>query len=95
MKDHKHGLTSDEGDELLNLLCSCVWAPPVSVPMENKQKLISISETVQTWLNNYWFCISKVIIHMHIQYTMHTHTHAHTHTIHIPKIHIIVTCLGQ
>ena len=28
IKDHKHGLTANEGDVLLDLLRNCAWAPP-------------------------------------------------------------------
>lgn len=41
VKDHKHGLTSDEGDELLDLLRSCAWAPPCFSSNE-EQRIISI-----------------------------------------------------
>lgn len=27
-RDHKHGLSATEGEDLLHLLCTCAWAPP-------------------------------------------------------------------
>ena len=75
VKDHKHGLTSDEGDELLDLLRSCAWAPPCFTTTEQQSEdhfyLEAVErlkasqvwlqhEMVQTWLNNYWLSIPKV-----------------------------------
>ena len=93
IKDHKHGLTLDEGDELLNLLCSCAWAPPCSssnneqtedhfylqaVERLKASQVWLQHETVQTWLNNYWLCIPKVILISTL--LKRTCTYIHTYT---------------
>lgn len=74
-KDHKHGLTADERDELLDLLRSCAWAPPClntteelpedhfylqAVERLKASQVWLQHEMVQTWLNNYWLPIAKV-----------------------------------
>ena len=71
VKDHKHGLTSDEGYELLDLLRSCAWAPPCSSSNEEQTEdhfylqaveRLKVSQVwLQQWLNNYWLCIPKVV----------------------------------
>ena len=35
MKDHKHGVSNDEADKLLEVLRACAWAPPA----EDDEKL--------------------------------------------------------
>ena len=73
-KDHKHGLTSDQREQLLHLLRECAHAPPTDpasgVPQDAfyKQAVTNLqqseiwrhNEAVQQWLNNYWFNIAEV-----------------------------------
>lgn len=73
VKDHKHGLTDNEGAQLLDLLRECSSAlPSHSADQEVDHNYCSAveqlkasqvwlqHEQVQTWLNNYWLPISKV-----------------------------------
>ena len=73
VRDHKHGLTKSEGDQLLDLLRDCTFAPPACSSdqagdfnycsaVENlKASQVWIEhDHVQTWLNNYWLPIAKV-----------------------------------
>ena len=65
-KDHKHGHTSEQSEELLHLLRECAHAPPVDPAGRNKQaetrlqqsQLWKQNEAVQQWLNNYWLKIA-------------------------------------
>ena len=72
VKDHKHGLTSDEGEELLDLLRPCAWDPPCFSTSEEPSTFQTVEslkasqvwlhhEMAQTWLNNYRLSIPKVI----------------------------------
>ena len=73
VKDHKHGLTNDEGAQLLDLLRECSSAPPScstaqevdcnyhsAVEQLRKSQVWLQHQQVQTWLNNYWLPIAKV-----------------------------------
>ena len=75
VKDHKHGLTDSEGAQLLNLLRDCSSAPPSrlvdmevdhlfhsSVDQLKASQVWLQHEQVQTWLNNYWLPIAKVMM---------------------------------
>lgn len=70
VKDHKHGLTDDEGAELLFLLRDCAWAKPsgsngddLYLAAVDRLKASNIwlqNDHLQTWLNRYWLSIPKV-----------------------------------
>ena len=73
-KDHKHGLTSVQREELLHLLRECAHAPPAdpasALPQDAlyKQAVARLQQSqiwkqnkaVQQWLNNYWLNIAEV-----------------------------------
>lgn len=74
-KDHKHGLTKDESEILLDLLRTCAQAPPPSIHDEEKQQdyhynqaLDSLKASqvwksnaqVSKWLTNTWLSIPQV-----------------------------------
>ena len=80
VRDHHHGLSKDEGDELLQLLRECAQAPTPR-PQEklpndhyynlalNNLKSSPVwlnNETVRTWLSNYWLGISNVSTHAYM-----------------------------
>ena len=74
IKDHKHGLTKDDGDHLLDLLRNCAHAPPPPTHEGKQQdyyyqqalanfkasKVWKDSTNVQVWLNNTWLSIPQV-----------------------------------
>ena len=76
VRDHHHGLSKNEGDELLRLLRECAHAPAprpqeqlpqnyyYNIALQNlKSSAIWLNnEHVRTWLNNYWLSISTVSI---------------------------------
>ena len=93
VKNHNHGLTKSEGEELLGLLRECAHAPAPR-PQENLpidyyynmalKKLTSSSvwtkhKQVRSWLNNYWLNISEVSLHssVHIAYYASHALHIH------------------
>ena len=91
IKDHKHGLTDDEGAQLLSLLRDCAWAPPSRSDDQTKDCLYHASvnrlrasqvwldhEHVQMWLNNYWLSISKVKLQ-----SLHDYYNNYMYTVHI------------
>lgn len=73
-KDHKHGLTREEGESLLELLRDCAHAPlPApneSLPFDHyfqkaldrlkESNIWSSHSSVQHWLNSYWLEIPQV-----------------------------------
>jgi len=78
VKDHKHGLTMDEGTQLLDLLCDCAWASP-SQPGDGKQldyfylqavdrlkksQIWLQHEQVRIWLSTTWLSIPQVYKHV-------------------------------
>ena len=71
VRDHKHGLTQEEGEVLLSLLRACAWAPsssgddPDGLYLEAVKNLkeSNIWRThmmVQQWLNTKWLSIPEV-----------------------------------
>ena len=76
IKDHKHGLSKQEQDELLSLLRACANAPPSSSHREGqsnsdiyyKSALANLKSSkvwkdhkdVQVWLSTYWLSIPMV-----------------------------------
>ena len=72
VKDGKHGLTSDEADQLLAELRACAWAPPgregEDIDICYKQAVQNLKESkvwkdhtcVQQWLSTTWLSISQV-----------------------------------
>jgi len=75
-RDHQHGLSAEEAEELLFLLRNCAWAPP-TLPSEQlppganyktaEKKLQQSSvwiqhPMVQSWLNAKWLCKPEVSI---------------------------------
>ena len=56
VKDHKHGLTETEGDELLDLLRDCAWAPPSRSTDQTEDSLYHLAvgrlKASQVWLQN-------------------------------------------
>ena len=71
VKDHKHGLTEPEGEELLSLLRGCAWAPSVDgsdPPSEYKSAVNSLKQSgvwtnhnqVREWLTTKWLRIPQV-----------------------------------
>ena len=73
-KDHKHGLTSEQREELLHLLRECAHAPPAdpasalpqdalykqAVAILQQSQIWKQNKAVQQWLNNYWLNIAEV-----------------------------------
>ena len=76
VKDHKHGLTKDEGDHLLDLLRNCANAPPPPAHESKQQdhyyqqaldnlkasRVWKDNTKVQEWLINTWLSIPQVSI---------------------------------
>ena len=72
VKDGKHGLTSDEADQLLAELRACAWAPPgregEDIDICYKQAVQNLKESkvwkdhacVQQWLSTTWLSIPQV-----------------------------------
>ena len=72
VKDRKHGLTSEEADELLAELRACAWAPPGKEGNETgmyykdavkhlkESKVWQDHSCVQLWLSTTWLSIPKV-----------------------------------
>ena len=73
VQDHKHGLTKDEGEELLQLLWACAGAessdPSIGYPddhsFQEKVKELKASpmwenNNVKQWLSTKWLCCAKV-----------------------------------
>ena len=74
VKDHKHGLTKDEGETLLDLLRTCANAPPPPAHEGKQQdhyyqqalanlkasKVWKENSNVQEWLTSTWLSISQV-----------------------------------
>ena len=74
VKDHKHGLTKDEGESLLDLLRTCANAPPPPAHEGKQQdhyyqqalanlkanKVWKENTNVQEWLLSTWLSIPKV-----------------------------------
>ena len=69
-RDHKHGLSSAEAEELLDLLHTCAWAPPVDSD-PGLQYCTGVSQlkdspvwnnhlTVRQWFSNKWLSIPEV-----------------------------------
>ena len=53
-RDHKHGLSTAEAEELLDLLRACAWAPPGNCTDigENYQLAVSHLKRSTVWLNH-------------------------------------------
>lgn len=75
IKDHKHGLSKSEGSQLLDLLRSCAFAPPVCSSDQDSDFNYQIAvksliesevwlenDQVQDWLNKYWLPIAQVLL---------------------------------
>ena len=71
VKDHKHGLSPVEAEELLTLLRACAWAQPskdgnlasgydLAVQDLKKSSAWKDHEQVQQWLTQSWLCIPQV-----------------------------------
>ena len=74
VKDHKHGLTKDDGDSLLDLLRNCANAPPTPLHEDKEQdfyykealsnlkqsKVWKENTNVRGWLTSTWLSIAKV-----------------------------------
>ena len=72
VKDGKHGLTSEEADQLLAELRACAWAPPgkegenIGICYEESVRHLKHSKVwkdhpcVQQWLSTTWLSISQV-----------------------------------
>lgn len=76
-RDHKHGLSAEEAEELLSLLRSCAWASPSSdkqLPVdvnykkaeeELKKSLVWKNHpVVQTWLQDWWLSKPEVSVNV-------------------------------
>ena len=75
MKDHKHGVSNDEADKLLEVLRACAWAPPAEedekLPFDHHYKAavkkLKENDTwvdnpqVKNWLLNMWLPKPQVI----------------------------------
>ena len=70
-RDHKHGLSPVEAEELLDLLQACEWAPPVDGADPGLQYRAAASHlknsstwknhlAVREWLTNKWLSIPEV-----------------------------------
>ncbi len=70
-RDHKHGLSPVEAEELLDLLRACAWAPPVDGDDPGLQYRTAVSHlknsstwknhlAVREWLSNKWLSIPEV-----------------------------------
>ena len=85
VKDHKHGLTKDDGDSLLDLLRNCANAPPPPIHEEKQEdfyyqqavsnlkasKVWKDNTNVQGWLTNTWLSIPQVsIVYVLLQHTV-------------------------
>ena len=82
VRDHKHGLTQEEGEQLLQLLRECAHAPPTDTFPHNilykgavqalmESPVWKNHESVQNWLTAHWLGIPQVncvlnIIHVYI-----------------------------
>ena len=71
VRDHKHGLTQEEGEQLLQLLRECAHAPPMDTPPHDalykaaveslmKSPVWQNHESVQHWLTIHWLGIPQV-----------------------------------
>jgi len=74
VKDHKHGLTMDEGTQLLDLLRDCAWASPShsgdskqldyfylqAVDRLKRSQVWLQHEQVRIWLSTTWLSIPQV-----------------------------------
>lgn len=74
VKDHKHGLSSEKADELLEVLQACAWAPPVEghekLPFDHHYKTAvnKLQESgpwidstqVKAWLRSKWLQCPQV-----------------------------------
>ena len=89
MKDHKHGVSTEEADKLLEVLRACAWAPPAEedekLPFDHHYKtaVSKLKESdawidnpqVKAWLLSKWLSNPKVML-----IPVHTHSctiHAH------------------
>lgn len=70
-RDHKHGLSPTEAEELLDLLRACAWAPSSDGADPGQHYQLSVSQlkqssvwknhqSVRQWLTNYWLPIPEV-----------------------------------
>ena len=70
-RDHKHGLTQAESEELLDLLRACTWAPPGDEPDPTYNYKDAVSRlksssvwanhsSVEQWLSSTWLSIPEV-----------------------------------
>ena len=70
-RDHKHGLSPTEAEELLDLLRACAWAPPADGDDPGQQCHLTVNQlkqssvwknhqSVRQWLTNYWLPIPEV-----------------------------------
>ena len=73
VRDHKHGLTHEEGEVLLSLLRACAWAPSSSgvdtdslylqaVKNLKESNIWKTHMTVQQWLTTKWLSIPEVLV---------------------------------
>ena len=99
MKDHKHGVSTEEADKLLEVLRACAWAPPAEedekLPFDHHYKtaVSKLKESdawidnpqVKAWLLSKWLSNPKVML-----IPVYTYTLLHYTCKHHPDIHIIV-----
>ena len=79
VKDSKHKLTKEEGQQLLDILRDCAQAPP-GAPQDNlpldfhylkaKERLMASllwkqNDAVRSWLSIKWLCIPEVCMHVY------------------------------
>ena len=95
MKDQKHGVSTEEADELLEVLRACAWAPPAEkhekLPFDHhyKEAVQKLKESdawvdnpqVKAWLLSKWLPNPQVYKSKLHTCMQHTlmHTHAHMH----------------
>lgn len=75
VRNHKNGLTREQGENLLRLLRDCAWAEGGDSSQDAQyqlavQQLKASSEwkleSVQGWLNSTWLCIPQVQFYLHV-----------------------------
>ena len=97
IKDHKHGVSTEEADKLLEVLRACAWAPPAEedekLPFDHHYKtaVSKLKESdawidnpqVKAWLLSKWLSNPKVML-------IPVHTHSCTIHAHIIQIFIVL-----
>lgn len=79
VRDHKHGLSPSEAEELLTFLRACAWAPPTDDTDPTSAYKLAVNnlkqsavwnrhDQVREWLTTKWLTIPQVSVH---------HAHAH------------------